>query len=260
VTSLRQWAANRENAQRSTGPRTPAGKRRSRQNALRHGLTAQTVIDGLEDGEDYRAFEAAIVADYDAHTALERELVLRLASLLWRIRRASGIETDLLRIQAEIITERVPGSGRSWPTRLPVLSRMFRSAWGPPQHAPLEHDVEKTCPAADGGWAPVFKKTSCSRNKLKRDGDANKSHHALEADAQTGQSRNRENGQPTTVRRDLSQSRRLTHSFLRLANLDNCIFDRLARYEAAMWRQIVQILIVLEPLSRRRSTRAFSAE
>jgi hypothetical protein len=39
----------------------------------------------LEDIEDYQALEAAIIADYDARAAVERELVLRLASLLWRI-------------------------------------------------------------------------------------------------------------------------------------------------------------------------------
>ena len=60
----------------------------------------------LEDIEDYQALEAAIVADYDARTAVERELVLRLASLLWRIRRATAIETDLLQIQAEILSDR----------------------------------------------------------------------------------------------------------------------------------------------------------
>ena len=64
-------------ALKSTGPRTEEGKRISRRNALRHGLTAETVIDGLEDGEDYRGFEAAIIADYDAETAVERELVGR---------------------------------------------------------------------------------------------------------------------------------------------------------------------------------------
>jgi hypothetical protein len=46
------------------------------------------VIGALEDAEDYKAFEAAIIADYDAQSAVERELVLRLASLLWRLRRA----------------------------------------------------------------------------------------------------------------------------------------------------------------------------
>jgi hypothetical protein len=87
MTSWRQWQANRLNALKSTGPRTEEGKRISRCNALRHGLTAETVIDGLEDSEDYLGFEAAIIADYDAETAVERELVLRLASLLWRLRR-----------------------------------------------------------------------------------------------------------------------------------------------------------------------------
>jgi hypothetical protein len=81
MTSWRQFQANRLNALKSTGPRTEEGKRTSRRNALRHGLTAETVIDGLEDSEDYRGFEAAVIADYDAETAVERELVLRLASL-----------------------------------------------------------------------------------------------------------------------------------------------------------------------------------
>jgi hypothetical protein len=72
MTSFRQIEANRRNALRSTGPRTGEGKQQSRRNAVRHGLTAETVIDGLEDSEDYRGFEAAVVADYDARTAVER--------------------------------------------------------------------------------------------------------------------------------------------------------------------------------------------
>src|SRR5215831_14600429 len=106
MTSFRQIEANRRNALSSTGPKTEDGKRRSRQNAVRHGLTSETVIAVLEDIEDYQAFEAVVIADYDARTAVERELVLRLASLLWRIRRATAIETDLLQIQAEILRER----------------------------------------------------------------------------------------------------------------------------------------------------------
>jgi hypothetical protein len=100
MTSLRQIEANRRNARRSTGPASEEGKQRSRCNAVRHGLTAETVIGALEDAEDYQAFEAAITADYDAPSAVERELVLRLASLLWRIRRATTMETGLFDIQA----------------------------------------------------------------------------------------------------------------------------------------------------------------
>ena len=101
MTSFRQTDANRRNARKSTGPTTDEGKQRSRCNAFRHGLTAETVIGALEDAEDYKEFEAAVIADYDATSAVERELVLRLASLLWRLRRATTMETGLFEIQAE---------------------------------------------------------------------------------------------------------------------------------------------------------------
>jgi hypothetical protein len=100
MSSFRQIEANRRNARVSTGPVTEEGKNRSRQNARRHGLTAETVITALEDAEDYAAFEMAVTADYDAESAVERELVLRLASLLWRLRRATAIEAGLFEIQA----------------------------------------------------------------------------------------------------------------------------------------------------------------
>ena len=101
MTSFRQFEANRRNALRSTGPKTNEGKQRSRLNAVRHGLTAETVVRSVEDAEDYKAFEATIIADYCAETAVARELVLRLASILWRLRRATAIETDFLELQAE---------------------------------------------------------------------------------------------------------------------------------------------------------------
>ena len=105
MTSFRQIEANRRNARKSTGPITEEGKQHSRCNAVRHGLTAETVIGALEDAEDYKAFEAAIIADYDAQSAVERELVLRLASLLWRLRRATTMETGLFEIQADYLRE-----------------------------------------------------------------------------------------------------------------------------------------------------------
>jgi hypothetical protein len=104
MTSFRQIEANRRNARKSTGPTTEEGKQRSRRNAVRHGLMAETVIGALEDAEDYKAFEGAITADYDAQSAVERELVLRLASLLWRLRRATTMETGLFDIHADYLS------------------------------------------------------------------------------------------------------------------------------------------------------------
>ena len=117
MTSFKQFEANRRNARKSTGPTSEEGKQRSRCNAVRHGLTAETVIGALEDAEDYKAFEAAIVADYDAQSAVERELVLRLASLLWRLRRATTIETGLFESQADHI------GGPNLPRKVPPSSR-----------------------------------------------------------------------------------------------------------------------------------------
>jgi hypothetical protein len=101
MTSFKQADANRRNARKITSSITEEGKQRSRCNAVCRRLTAETVIGALEYAEDYRAFEAAIIADYDAQSATERELVLSLASLLWRLRRASAMEIGLFEIQAD---------------------------------------------------------------------------------------------------------------------------------------------------------------
>jgi hypothetical protein len=105
MTNIKQIEANRRNSRRSIGRTSEGGKLHSRRNAVRHGLMAETVIGALEDAEDYKAFEAAVITDYDAQSAVERELVLRLASLLWRIRRATTIETGLFEIQARQLLE-----------------------------------------------------------------------------------------------------------------------------------------------------------
>jgi hypothetical protein len=92
MSSLRQIETIRRNVLRSTGPTTGAGKHRSRRNALRRGLTAEAVIEVLEDPKDSEAFEKSVIVDFDAQPAVERELVLH-----W-LRRAT--ETGLLQIQA----------------------------------------------------------------------------------------------------------------------------------------------------------------
>src|SRR6476659_5322484 len=119
-----RFQANRRNALRSTGPKTEEGKQRSRANAVRHGLTAETIVASLEDAEDYKAFEAVVISDYCAETAVARELVLRLASLLWRLRRATAIETQLLDMQAEVSRTNHLGAETE---QLGIQQELFRS-------------------------------------------------------------------------------------------------------------------------------------
>ena len=127
MSSFRQIEANRRNARLSTGPITEEGKSRSHRNAVRHGLTAETVIDALEDAEDYAAFEMAVTADYDAQSAVERELVLRLASLLWRLRRATAIEAGLFKQQARLLLQ-FRQRRQSHRERQKLIDSMYRNA------------------------------------------------------------------------------------------------------------------------------------
>jgi len=133
MTSQKQIEANRRNATKSTGPVTFAGKLQSRRNAWRHGLTAETVVATFEDAEDYEAFQEAVVADHDVETAVERELVLRLASLLWRLRRASVVETALFELTAKSVATAIPGEGAA--SDEPGIAQCFLTLLEGPAHA-----------------------------------------------------------------------------------------------------------------------------
>src|SRR6516165_1075854 len=78
-------------------------RRRSRRRAWRDGLADQTVAKTLEDVRSYRAFERALVGSVDPRSVIELALVHRLASLLWRLRRACAIETGLFEIQGGLL-------------------------------------------------------------------------------------------------------------------------------------------------------------
>jgi hypothetical protein len=83
----RQIAANRLNAQKSTGPKTPEGRAAIRLNSLTHGLTAQTLVLPGESEEDFGALLASLAAEHDPATSTEHALVTQLAMATWRLRR-----------------------------------------------------------------------------------------------------------------------------------------------------------------------------
>jgi hypothetical protein len=214
MASLKQVDANRRNALNSTGPKTEAGKQRSSANAVRHGLTAETVIDVLEDPEDYKAFEASVTADFDVQTAVERELVLRLASLLWRLRRATAIETGLLQIQSEILRE----ARQAQQSRLLPLERRLNGMMRCKESTP---DFESFGARGDGKGDLEGAKTA---NDPRVSGSIRQPAHRIISE--------------------------IARCFLRLANVDNGAFERVGRYETALWRQVGQILLTLDLLRR----------
>jgi hypothetical protein len=203
MTSLKQIEANRRNALKSTGPTSEAGKERSRRNAFRHGLTAETVIEPLEDPEDYKAFEMSVTAEFDAQTAVERELVLRLASVLWRLRRSTAIETGLLQISR--LAEERPLHPGTKTAAYSVFSLM---------EAALSHRSNGMCKKDEAG----------SQHKVNGVGGP---EFDLAVDAVEG------------------GNAELALRFVRLASFDDGAFERLNRYETTLWRQVAQLLFVL---------------
>ena len=88
-------AANRQNAQASTGPRTPEGKQRTRLNGIRHGLTGQTVLMPHEDQKAFERHTRLIVDSYHPATDTERNLAKAIANDQWRLNRARAIEENI---------------------------------------------------------------------------------------------------------------------------------------------------------------------
>jgi hypothetical protein len=96
MASTKQLEANRANAKNSTGPRSQGGKARSRLNSRKHGLTAKTLVIGDENPAQFDKLRAELMAEYDPQSALEGELVERLSSLFWRLRRIPAFEAAII--------------------------------------------------------------------------------------------------------------------------------------------------------------------
>ncbi len=92
MTTPAKIAANKRNARRSTGPKTPSGKAVAKMNALTHGFRAASPVVPGECPELWDQFRAAIVADLAPVGVIEAELADRVALFSWRLRRLTTYE------------------------------------------------------------------------------------------------------------------------------------------------------------------------
>src|SRR5262245_33463598 len=93
--SEEKLAANRANAQKSTGPTTEKGKKRSCLNAMRHGLTAQLHIMPEEDAEPFDEFLGRNLVKLAPKGAVEDQICLSWALTMWRLNRIQAIEGNV---------------------------------------------------------------------------------------------------------------------------------------------------------------------
>ncbi len=96
MATKKRVAANRQNAQRSTGPKTEEGKATVSLNALKHGLSAQKPVLPDEDPKLFQELSERLQVEFQPVGEIEMALVKLISLKLWRLARLGGIETGLL--------------------------------------------------------------------------------------------------------------------------------------------------------------------
>jgi hypothetical protein len=104
VATEKQFEANRLNAQKSTGPKTPEGRAAVRLNGVKHGLTAETIVLKGESQADFTDMLDSFEAEHDPTTPTEEALVVQLALANWRLRRLYHQEAGFYTCQLQSLT------------------------------------------------------------------------------------------------------------------------------------------------------------
>lgn len=117
VPSEKRLKANRENARKSTGPRTQRGKAYSRRNAIKHGLFARPAIDFLLQNEYWSEYEE-LLEDLRAHHKPVRRAeeleVERMAQSWWRLKRADRYENAAKRVAIRDVARKELAEQYKW--------------------------------------------------------------------------------------------------------------------------------------------------
>ena len=133
MTSAAQAEANRSNAQKSTGPRTPEGKAVAAQNAVRHGLLAKEVVVKGEDPGEFEFYRQQMLEELAPVGLMEEMLAQRIVGLSWRLRRAERLQAaafDKIEDQHEPPEPPLPSEVAS-----KMLAVLAESNWHPPAPA-----------------------------------------------------------------------------------------------------------------------------
>jgi hypothetical protein len=106
MTSEKQRLANQRNAQKSTGPKTPAGKAAIAHNNLKHGLCSTQTLLPFEDSEEYAALLTSLRATHQPGNEQEDNLVRIIAHHYWRLNRHFRVEAGVYTAQEKLVRYR----------------------------------------------------------------------------------------------------------------------------------------------------------
>jgi hypothetical protein len=172
ATSAARVAANRRNAQRSTGPRSVEGKRRSARNALKHGLCRTLVCLPSECEATFMTFVGELEQELRPATPLQRLTFNQIASLTWRLERlpeaqARIVEQELGKVEPDDRDERASdGTVQLKPSD--VLARRFSDEPAANGFALLENGARTRSAGSALANPPTRSGTSCRRTSARR--------------------------------------------------------------------------------------------
>jgi hypothetical protein len=125
MTSAKKAQTNRQNALKSTGPKTPEGKASVRHNALKHGLLAQEVLLPEEDEEALRELDERLRAELRPEGEMEDLLVEQIVATQWRLRRMRRVETGVFDWESSSAVSSAADSFRPLPEGTSMLGLSF---------------------------------------------------------------------------------------------------------------------------------------
>lgn len=102
ATSFKKILANRENAKRSTGPRSEEGKSFSRRNALKHGLRADNIITVGENKAEFEEFNLAMTKELKPFDMISMQIVNRIIVVAWNLQRSDKIQSGIFAYEMQI--------------------------------------------------------------------------------------------------------------------------------------------------------------
>ena len=215
MTSDRKKEANRRNAAKSTGPRTPEGKATARLNAMKHGLLSQNVLLPGEDGEALRELGEELRAELQPVGEMESLLVGRIIGAVWRLERVRRVEAGIFAYELyEQLAQKAEEEARSYlhftPRQVEDISQLIDDL-------------------ISSGQIDMSETTIIDNEKYEK------------ARAEARRLRSQQGTETTTLGR----------TFVRDADSANA-FSKLSRYETAIERQLYKALHELERLQAAR--------
>ncbi len=261
--SARKVASNRQNALKSTGPKTPRGKGRSGRNAIKHGLFSRQMADFIAHGEDAREYEKVLNglhAQYEPFGTAEELEVERLALCGWRLKRAWRYENATNRASLRFFGRRALAEQAEWckdrdEEEQAILLQLQSAEKEIEETGEISQELKQRIFAMDPGFESIWKSIERLAQERMAEPTISKMLQQLSPEERSSVLASHTVTLRIGFLQQLARVRSSAVQEIAIARHvipDDDALDKLLRYEAAIERQLGRTVDRLERLQRRR--------